>query len=131
MMKATMRKQRRWQVAARISILLTCVVMANLARAESEFSVPKVLEPNVAFWKRVYSEWTTDQIAFTDEEDLSMIYKVIDVPADTSTSARKKRSEKIKKTKAEIREALSLLDAVQPRSELEVTGLARELFLAL
>lgn len=126
-----MRKGRLWQVAARISAPLLCVFIATLAQAESEFVVPKILEPNVAFWKRVYSEWSTDQIALTDEEDLSMIYKVIDVPADTGTSARKKRSEKIKKAKEEIREALSHLDALQPRSELEVTGLARELFIAL
>lgn len=107
------------------------ICFTKFAYAESVFPIPHELEANVAFWKRVYSEWTSDQIAFSDEDDLSMVYTVIDVPADTHPLFRRQRSEKIKRTKEKIRTTLAELETLQPQSEQEVEGFARELYLAL
>jgi membrane-bound lytic murein transglycosylase D len=107
------------------------VVTLSTDLCAHEFPVPKELKSNVAFWKRVYSEWTTEQIAFSDDQDLGMVYTVIDVPPDTHPVFKKARSAKIKAVKEGLREALAQLDALRPQSELEVNGLARELYLAL
>lgn len=110
-----------------------CLEALSLAQVQAKpvFPIPKEIEPNIKFWKRVYSEWTTDQIAFTDEEDLRLVYTVVDVPPDTHPFFRKLRAEKIKATKKELMTALNQLDALRPQSESEVSGLARQVFLNL
>jgi len=113
-------------------ISLFCVsAFSEDLETPSEFPIPETLKANVAFWKHVYSDWTTEQIAFSDEEDLSMVYTVIDVPKDAGTLSRKLRAEKIQRTKAEIRSALLELNTLRPESEDEVSGFTREIFIAL
>jgi len=111
-----------------ISILAILFCMGLHAE---DFPVPKGLEAGVAFWKRVYSEWSTNQIAFSDEQDLGMVYTVIDVPDDRDSVSRKLRAEKIRKMKNELRIALNELETLRPQSEAEVTGLAQTVFMAL
>ena len=73
------------------------------AQVDREFTRVPALEPNVAFWKKVYIEWSLNDIAIGDDEDLSIIYRVIKVPArGAKNAAGLGRSEAINKGQAEV-----------------------------
>jgi membrane-bound lytic murein transglycosylase D len=90
------------------------------------FPRPEILLPNIAFWRRVYGEFTSNQIIFSDYNDLSLVYRVVTVP-----SGGKAREKAIKKAREEIARALKELDACQPESADGLEGLAKEIYLAL
>jgi membrane-bound lytic murein transglycosylase D len=96
-----------------------------------DFARPNELLPNIAFWTRVYGEWTTNQIALVDTDDLGMLYRVIDVPGIGGRFNGLRRDQIIKNAKDEVASSLRRLDLIRPQSELEVAGLDREIFLSL
>lgn len=92
-----------------------------------EFPRPTILLPNIAFWKKIYSEYTSNQIVFSDSEDLGLVYRVVTVPA-----AGKARENAIKHAKQEILTALDELQSCEPESvDVLEPGLTREIYLAL
>lgn len=90
------------------------------------FPRPDILLPNIVFWKRVYGEFTSNQIIFSDYNDLSLVYRVVTVPG-----GGKAREHAIKKARQEIAAVLKELDACQPESADDLKGLAKEVYLAL
>lgn len=46
--------------------------------SDDTFAVPTGLERAVDFWKRVYGEWSEDQVTFHDRDDLGIVYLTID-----------------------------------------------------
>jgi membrane-bound lytic murein transglycosylase D len=58
--------------------LLQPALGLELRAQDDPFDVPIGLEPAVDFWKRVYSDWSQDQVAFHDRDDLSVVYRVLD-----------------------------------------------------
>ncbi len=111
-------------------IVFTVFSFAALGKTE-KFPRPESLLPNIAFWTKVYGQWTTEDIAFSDESDLSMVYRVIQVPAIGQRRNGIARDQIIKQARAEIVAALKTLDMMKPESEREVSGLALEIFQAL
>ena len=78
-----------------LSIVILGLVVATAAvAARSDFPQPKALEPDVTFWKRIYSEVGTDGGLIHDTHDLSLVYEVVKFPsrygADRHTEARKR-----------------------------------------
>lgn len=49
-----------------------------LGWTEEAFATPRGLEANVAFWKDIYSKYTTDQGVVHDAEHIDLIYEVLD-----------------------------------------------------
>jgi membrane-bound lytic murein transglycosylase D len=45
---------------------------------DDPFAVPAGLERAVEFWKRVYGEWSEDEVTFHDRDDLGIIYRTMD-----------------------------------------------------
>ena len=43
------------------------------------FPVPREIQPNVDFWRNVYSKWGRQQVALHDDEHLGVIYEVINL----------------------------------------------------
>ena len=39
-----------------------------------------VLEPQVAFWRKVYAQWSQSQVALHDNRHMGVIYEVVDLP---------------------------------------------------
>lgn len=76
-----------------IVVLGLCVASAALA-ARSDFPQPRALEPDVTFWKRIYSEVGTDGGLIHDTHDLSLVYEVVKFPSrygtDRHTESRKR-----------------------------------------
>ena len=70
----------------RISVLFLALTLVShhpasgqeLRAQDDPFDVPIGLEPAVDFWKRVYSDWSENEVVFHDRDDLSVVYRVLD-----------------------------------------------------
>lgn len=72
--------------------LLFFFSLLQAAPAEELFPVPDFLEPNVKFWENIYSRYTTTQGVLHDQENLAIVYTVVNlVDWNTSGSARVNR----------------------------------------
>jgi membrane-bound lytic murein transglycosylase D len=77
--------------------------------ADTLFPRLPALEPQVAFWTRVYSVYTTSQAVIHDSEQLDVIYSVVDLPPDTSTTDQLMRRERVKRGREEV---IAVLDSL-------------------
>ncbi len=48
------------------------------------FPRPAEIEPQVAFWSKVYSKWGRSQVAIHDKVHMDIIYDVFDLPGETA-----------------------------------------------
>lgn len=81
---------------------------ATSSAAESEHFVrPAELERDIAFWRRVYTEVTTEGGLLHDPEDLSVVYEVLSFPSDISPKQRSKLIDEAKKKYARILDRLA------------------------
>ncbi|MEZ4280112.1 MAG: LysM peptidoglycan-binding domain-containing protein [Myxococcota bacterium] len=88
-----------------VSIVILGLLAASVAgAARSDFPQPRALEPDVTFWKRIYSEVGTDGGLIHDTHDLGLVYEVVKFPsargADAHTEARKRYYQGILRTLA-------------------------------
>jgi membrane-bound lytic murein transglycosylase D len=74
---------------------------------ESPFVRPAELEPDIAFWRKVYTEVTTEGGLLHDQDNLAVIYEVMKLPSDLSQKQRQKRIEDAKKKYAHILDRLA------------------------
>lgn len=85
---------------------------------ENIFIIPKGMENQVAFWRTVYSKYTTDQGVLHDTENLNIVYMDIDfkdfnVDQNLSYRRRERRKQKfVDEKKKEIQQILLKLDKV-------------------
>ncbi len=79
--------------------LLTCVLVSApaIASGDAALPTPAGLEPNVAFWTRIYTEVGTSGGLLHDAEHLDVVYEVITLPEGLSRRARERRIDKRKK----------------------------------
>ncbi|MDQ7063471.1 MAG: transglycosylase SLT domain-containing protein [candidate division KSB1 bacterium] len=88
----------------------------------ARFPLPEVLKPNVAFWKKIYAQYSSNQVLIHDAEDLDIIYEVVDFrnlfsnPDDVSERTKWKRIERIKKRYK--RKLYNIADKLQRRQSL-------------
>lgn len=75
--------------------------------ADSPFVRPAELEADIAFWRRIYTEVTTEGGLLHDPDDLSIVYDVLEFPSDLSPSTRSKRIEDAKKKYARVLDRLA------------------------
>ena len=68
---------------------------------------PVELEPDIAFWRRVYTEVTTEGGLLHDQDDLGVVYEVMKLPSDLSQKQRQKRIEDAKKKYSRILDRLA------------------------
>ncbi|MBI4537334.1 MAG: lytic transglycosylase domain-containing protein [candidate division NC10 bacterium] len=67
--------------------LLPCLAAAGEQDAPSHFPRPSVLQPNVDFWRQVYTEYGLEDFILHDRENMAVIYEVVRVAA-TANQAR-------------------------------------------
>ena len=77
------------------------------ADAPSVFERPAELEPDIAFWRRVYTEVSTQGGLIHDPEHLDVVYEVLEFPAGSSQRQRSKRIDEAKRKYARILERLA------------------------
>ncbi|HKR37434.1 MAG TPA: LysM peptidoglycan-binding domain-containing protein [Steroidobacteraceae bacterium] len=91
-------------------LVVTCaftVPPLSAVADENPFVRPAELEPDIAFWRRVYTEVTTEGGLLHDQDDLSVVYEVMKLPSDLSQRQRQKRIEEAKKKYAHILDRLA------------------------
>ena len=94
------------------------------ARADVEHFVrPAELEPDVAFWRRIYTEVTTEGGLLHDPENLSVVYEVLRFPANLSPKQRSKRIDEAKKRYTRVLERLAAGATDLSEEELRVHSL--------
>ena len=89
-------------------LAMAMVAPAHASAKQSEHFVrPAELEPDIAFWRRVYTEVTTEGGLLHDPEDLSVVYEVLEFPSDIAPKTRSKRIEDAKKKYSRILDRLA------------------------
>lgn len=109
---------------------IVIIGVSSAARADdSAFTRVPALEPNIAFWKKVYIEWSLNNIAFHDEKDLGTVYRVITVPGRGAKNASGLgRTEAINRGRSEIEAALRALAKKNPKTDAGLSGVEKEVF---
>lgn len=94
---------------ALVLVLFAAAALSPLTAVadENPFVRPAELEPDIAFWRRVYTEVTTEGGLLHDQDDLSVVYEVMKLPSDLSQRQRQKRIEEAKKKYAHILDRLA------------------------
>ncbi len=85
-----------------LALLLACVA----AGGEELLPRPPGLEPNVRFWKRIYTQVDGDAGLIHDADRLDVVYQELRFPAGLS---QRSRDRKVKKAKEQVRAALTRL----------------------
>jgi membrane-bound lytic murein transglycosylase D len=89
-------------------LTIALVVPARASASQSEHFVrPAELEPDIAFWRRVYTEVTTEGGLLHDPEDVSVVYEVLRFPSDIAPKTRTKRIDDAKKKYSRILDRLA------------------------
>lgn len=60
---------------------------ANNGNVSNTFSVPKNFETRVDFWIKIYSQYSSEDAVFHDSQNLSVIYRVVDLRPITTSDA--------------------------------------------
>ena len=85
----------------RICVLIFVIFFGTsldaVARDDRLFPRPAAIEHDVQFWKRVYTEVTTNEGFIHDDKNLAVVYEKIRLPQDVSRKQRSKYVKKIKK----------------------------------
>lgn len=80
------RDRRRWRWLWRVALLVACgvcPVQAQEAPPTHRFPVPQALQPNVAFWIRIFTELDTNSGVLHDAVDVTVIYHTFaSLPSD-------------------------------------------------
>ncbi len=100
---------------------------ASIAESNPQFPVFQVLKPNIEFWKRVYSQYNSNQGIIHDTDNLSIVYEIIQLEPRTSRSARRRNIRLIRKKKAHYARLLRQL-AQNPGTESKDTLVLKALF---
>ncbi|MGD8558463.1 MAG: LysM peptidoglycan-binding domain-containing protein [Gammaproteobacteria bacterium] len=90
-----------------IFIFLVGYSLDGLALDTRLFPKPAAIEKDVEFWKRVYTEVTTDEGFIHDNADLGIIYEKVTIPDNYSRRARYRYVKKIKRKYEGILRTLS------------------------
>lgn len=93
-------------------LLVFLLLVCPFAPAHGEILPrPAALDPAVTFWTRVYTEIDDSQGFVHDDRDLSVVYGIIDLPAQSSRAAERQL---IKRRIADYRDLLLKLAATRP-----------------
>ena len=91
-----------------------CFPPATADCVAAEFPVYDSIRPNVTFWKKIYTEYSTTQGVIHDKKNLAIIYEVIDLKDRNRHGSRKINRERIKRVKAKYRRILAKLAQGKP-----------------
>ena len=100
--------------------IIFCVMSCLTLQAQEEFSIPAFLSNNVEFWTKIYSQYSIRHVVIHDNNDLSIIYRVVnlddyfDREVDLQTKWKK-----VKEIKDEYRKILDRLAALHAPIDLD------------
>ncbi|UCF94778.1 MAG: transglycosylase SLT domain-containing protein, partial [Desulfobacterales bacterium] len=103
----------------KLSPISLCVIIAVVgactsalpaaAAADNLFPRYPCIQPNVAFWKKIYSEYSSDQGVIHDKQNLEIIYEVVDLVDSDRTGSQRMNRQRIKMAKKKYAKILAKL----------------------
>ena len=91
-----------------LTVALTGGFYRSEARAESEsFPVYPSIQPNVAFWTKIYTHFTTNQGVIHDKRNMTRIYGVVELVDPDGPGGRKINRRRIKNAKNKYKTILT------------------------
>ena len=90
-----------------IAVLMAGAVLSVQAVASPDLPRPVGLEPDIAFWTRIYTEVDTRSGLIHDSRNLGVVYEVVEFPKGTSRRSRNNKVKRIKDKYAAILRALA------------------------
>ncbi len=101
---------KRWFPIVILITILTGTVFLSDARAESDtFPVLPAIQPNVSFWTKIYTEYSSHHGVIHDSRNLNIIYGVIELVDPDRYGGRKTNQNRIKKAKKKYKAILAKL----------------------
>jgi len=107
-----------------LSLIVNAFLPGKVFAASDPFPVYECLEPNVAFWKKVYTQYSSKQGILHDSWDVSVIYEVIDLVDQQKPNARKENEARIKESKRKYDGILEKLAREESPSSAEENRIA-------
>lgn len=95
--------------------------------AADTFPIHDIIKPNVSFWVKVYSQYSTTQAIVHDARDIDIIYDVIDLKPYVAFKARKVNRRRMKNAKAKYQKLLKRL-AADPNTKNKAARRVAKLF---
>ncbi len=74
--------------------LLLILLMPSVALPDDQLVRPPALEPDIAFWRSIFAEVSTQQALVHDDRHLNVVYERIEVPAPDSPAERRRITER-------------------------------------
>lgn len=87
------------------------------------FSIPKGMEKRVDFWKRIYTELTTEQGLIHHSEDIEKVYRTVDFTDLKNSSLSKKQIDKEKQARVDALKKIIVME----NSNLKISDLRFQL----
>jgi membrane-bound lytic murein transglycosylase D len=85
-------------------------ILLSDVRADSDvFPVPAVIEPNVSFWTKIYTEYDSSHGVLHDSRKLNRIYGLIELVDPDRYGGRKTNTQRIKRAKKKYKAILAKL----------------------
>ena len=107
-----------------VLVVLPALFYPPGCRAANHFPQFEAIDANVAFWTKVYTEFSTTQALVHDSRNLDIIYGVIELKPYDAPSARKINRKRMKHAKAEYERILRLLASDPNRNDRECRRIA-------
>jgi membrane-bound lytic murein transglycosylase D len=104
-----------------LPVALSVAIIPVEVKAESDpFPQYACIQPNVAFWRKIYSEYTSDQGVVHDKQRLDIIYGVIALTNPDLAGGRRINRDRIKNAKNKYKSILAkLMRGEAPAGQLE------------
>jgi len=99
------------------TLIWICIILSLStipALSSQVFPMPEEIEDNVAFWIRIFTQFSTDEVVIHDSDHPMIIYKVIDLSSYGSELSARERWDLVEDTKDRYKETLKSL-AMQPK----------------
>ncbi len=79
-------------IVAMTKLLAVAVLSASVASADpADFPRPAELEPDINFWRSIFTEYSTDEGALHDNRNLGIVYERLPMPSTLSRRERNRR----------------------------------------
>lgn len=77
---------------------------------DAAFPAPSELQPQIAFWRNVYSKWGRDRVALHDDRYLDLVYGVLTLPGEIGESQTPEQKDFVKGHQENLRGILRELE---------------------
>ena len=91
--------KNNWVILVLPMVFAALIFCPDVDAESGPFPVYSCIKPNVAFWKKIYSEYSSDQGVLHDKRHLDIIYGVIELENPDLPGGRKINRNRIKKAK--------------------------------